>query len=74
MRELGRHPETGETIYVVLGADSQYILCGKDRLYLKKTGNYKSMNLNRAVSLIKEFNKKICLTTNNSLPSKQGAT
>lgn len=70
MIELGMHPETGETIYVVLEDAARYIVCGKDRLYLKKTENYKSINLRKALSLMKRFEEKISQTTNNFPPSE----
>lgn len=70
MIELGMHPETGETIYVVLEDAARYIVCGKDRLYLKKTENYKSINLRKALSLMNKFEGEISKTTDNSIPSE----
>jgi len=55
-RELGKHPETGETITASVGRFGPYIVHGKDFRSLKNDDVY-TIDLNRALEILKEEKK-----------------
>ncbi|MBS0242107.1 MAG: type I DNA topoisomerase [Proteobacteria bacterium] len=53
-REVGAHPETGETIYAGLGRYGPYVQMGKTYANVESIEDVFSVGLNRAVTLIAE--------------------